>query len=83
MKGSEFFGLTIFGNGATTLRALFVNTLVTGVHDEAGLLDIADCVWCVAKSIKKDTECITKFFVHHMERLDPDKIRCVNFPISS
>ena len=70
------FGLAIFEDSTRTMRALFVNTLVAGVNDEAELLDISECTGHVSKGFKKDGECIAKFFTTHMERLDPEK-RCV------
>lgn len=77
LQESEVFGLTIFGDGATILRTPFINILAAGVHNEAGLLDIADCTGHMAKGFKKDAEYIAKLFIPHMERLDPEKNRYV------
>ena len=46
------------------------------MHNEAGLLEIADCAGHFAKSFKKDDEHIAKFLIPHMEMLDPYKTRC-------
>ena len=73
MKESEVFVLAIFGGGSTTLWTPFVNMLAAGTNNEAGLIAIADYTKHVAKGSKKDSECIAKFFVPHMERLDPGK----------
>ena len=56
MKDSEGFGLSIFGDGATTLRTPFTNMLAAGVHDEAGLLDIDDCTGHFSKGFKNGAE---------------------------
>ena len=77
LKESREFGITIFGDGATYLRIPYINILAAGVHNDAGLLDIADCSGHVAKGYKKDAEYIAKLFLPHMERLDPDKTRYV------
>ena len=65
----------------------FINALIEGVHNEAGLLDIADYSGHVTKGFKKDSERIAKFFVPHIERLDPDKkyalFNAFNFFLSS
>ena len=50
--------------------------LEAGVHNESGLLYIAECTGQVSKDFKKDAECISKLFVPRMERLDPGKRRC-------
>ena len=81
LKESTVFGIAIFGDGATHLRIPYINILAAGVHNDAGLLDIADCSGHVAKGYKKDAEYIANLFIPHMERLDPDKTRYViHFP---
>ena len=81
LKESTVFGIAIFGDGATHLRIPYINILAAGVHNDAGLLDIADCSGHVAKGYKKDAEYIAKLFIPHMEQLDPDKTRYViHFP---
>lgn len=82
LKESKVMGITIFGDGATYLRIPYINILAAGVHEDAGLLDIADCSGHVAKGYKKDAEYIAKLFLPHMERLDPDKTRYVPVPYS-
>ena len=74
IKESEIFGLNFFGDDATMLCTLFINTLVSGVHDETGLLEIDNYIGHVAKGFKKDAECITKLFIPRMERMDPEKL---------
>ena len=77
LKNLEVYGLTIFGDGATILRTPLINILAAGVHNEAGLLDIANCTGHMAKGFKKDAEYIAKLFIPHMQRLDPEKNRYV------
>ena len=80
-KEADVFGATIFGDGATHFKIPYFNILGAGVHNDAGLIDIADCSGHVAKGYKKDAEYIAKLFIPHMEQLDPDKTRYVsNFP---
>ena len=57
--------------------------MVAGVRNESGFFNTAECAGRVTKGFNQDTENITKLFTPHMEMMDPDKIRCVNFPISS
>ena len=64
------------------LRAPFINMLEAGMKNGSGLL-VAACMGHVSKGSKKDSECIAKLFIPHMERICPDKTRCVNFYISS
>ena len=77
MKELEVFGLAIFVDDTKILRTTFLTILAAGSHDEAGLIGIANCVEHVAKGFKKDAEHIDKFFVPHIERIDPEKRRCV------
>ena len=58
------------------LRTPFINMLVSGVHNEPGLIYVSDCTEYVAKDFKKGTEHIAKLFFPHMKKLDPDKTRC-------
>lgn len=74
-KEADVFGATIFGDGATHFKIPYFNILAAGVHNDAGLIDIADCSGHVAKGYKKDAKYIAELFIPHMERLDPNKTR--------
>ena len=56
----------MFGDGATTLRSPLIHALSSGVHDESGLLDAADCMGYAAKCFKKDVEQIDKLLAPYI-----------------
>jgi hypothetical protein len=73
------FGLSLLGDGATVKRMQLVNMLVAGVHEPAGVLDIAECTGHIQGGGKKYAGFIAGLFLPHMTKIDPDKqlIDCV------
>ena len=49
------------------------SALAAGMHNEDGLMSVANCAGNVTKSFNKDSEYITKLFVRRMQRLCPEK----------
>jgi hypothetical protein len=74
-------GLSLRGDGAALKRMPLVNMLAAGVHEPAGVLEIAECTGHIQGGGKKDAGFIAGLFLPHMKIIDPDKqfIDCVFF----
>jgi hypothetical protein len=75
------FGFSLLGDGATVKRIPLVNMLAAGVHEPAGMLDIAECTGHIQGGGKKDAGFIAGLFLPHMKIIYRDKqlIDCVFF----
>ena len=69
MKESKYLGLTILGDGDTTLCIPFISMFDAGTHNESVLLDITDYVGHVTKGFNKDTAYVAKLFDPHTEKI--------------
>jgi hypothetical protein len=69
---AENFGVSLLGDGATVRCIPLVNMLGMGVHDPAGVLDIAECTGHIQGGGKKDDGFIVGLFLPHMTKNYPD-----------
>jgi hypothetical protein len=82
---AETFGLSLLGDGATVKRMPLVNMLAAGVHEPAGVFEIAECTGHIQDGGKKDYGFIAGLFFSHMTKNDRDKqlIDCAFFDRAS
>jgi hypothetical protein len=75
------FGLNLLGDCATVKHMPLVNMLAAGVHDPAGVLEIAECTGHIQDGGKKYAGFIAGLYLPQMTNIDPDKqmIDCVFF----
>jgi hypothetical protein len=75
------YGLCLPGDGSTVKHMPLVNVLAAGVHEPAGVLEIAECTGHIESGDKKDARFIDDIFLKHMAKIDPTKklIDCVFF----
>jgi hypothetical protein len=72
---ADIYGLTVYGDGATTKKKPFVNILASGTHCPAAVLEIADCTGHMMSGGTKDAKFIAKdLFLPHLKELDPGKL---------
>jgi hypothetical protein len=69
---AEYFGLCLYGDGATVKRMPLVNILASGAHLTTAVLDIVDCTGHLEEGGKKDAVYLADLCFPHMEKLDPN-----------
>jgi hypothetical protein len=78
---ADTYGLCLLGDGATVKGMPLVNVLAAGVHEPAGVLDIAECTRHIESGAKKDARYIVNLFLKHTAKIDLTKtfIDCALF----
>jgi hypothetical protein len=65
----DFFGLTIYGDGATIKSVPLINILAAGPNNPFALLDIVDCTTHLQNQGKKDALYIAQMILPLIERM--------------
>jgi hypothetical protein len=73
MTDANYYGLCLYGDGATVHKMPLTNILGSGAHLTTAVLEIVDCTGHLEDGGKKSATYIAQLFMPHMEILDPDK----------
>ncbi len=68
MKDAEYFGISLFGDGATVRKSPLLNILGSSVYMPACCLEIVDCHDHMANGGKKDATFIANCFLPYIEK---------------
>jgi len=56
-QDTTFYGISVFGDGATVFKKALLNILASGVHIPLACLEIVDCTAHLEGGGKKDVHC--------------------------
>jgi len=80
LSEARIFGVTVFGDGATTKSIALVNVLAAGINNPFALLDIVNCTHHLAKGGKNDARHIANIVITLIKqmksKLDIHKKKC-------
>jgi len=71
-QDSNFYGISIFGDGATVKKKALLNILASGVHMPSACLEIVDCSAHLAGGGKKDAIYIANCFLPFIEKFESE-----------
>ena len=72
MKDAEYFGISLFGDGATVHKSPLLNILGSSIYMPACCLEIVDCHEHMANGGKKDAQFIANCFIPYVEKCSKD-----------
>lgn len=81
-KDCKFYGITLFGDGATIKRMPLINVLGSSPHIPACVLEIVNCSKRMEEAEKKDATYIANIFDKHitsLETTEPNSVDCLIF----
>lgn len=70
LNNAEYYGITLFGDGATIKKTPFLNILVSSISEPAAVLEITDCSEHLSNGGKKNAEYIAGLLKPHIAKFE-------------
>jgi len=80
-QDASFYGISVFGDGATVKKKALLNVLASGVHIPSACLEIVDCSAHLAIGGKKDAKYIANCFLPFIEKFEAEEENTVDLAL--